>query len=254
MPRIRWKAQLSSQDLAPLVTIANNSIATIQAAIQVAHHFVPYNAGGQQQAVTTVTWPPAGPRPYSTTMQVHSEMVALAGSTAAPPIWQVNAGGHVVAVNGNAIAGGNYFTNLPHCGYCTVMLWVLGLPIGAATAGRYNFAVNLEYSVPANVRDNVEVLSRLFNSNVGGNPALIMLKSIINAFLQNDPATWALQVGTVYVTDAGVFNQPPLGLEVLDWANAVSHPVDVNETHFGQNSLLITLWKIIYKGLYQNVR
>ena len=32
-----------------------------------------------------------------------------------------------------------------------------------------------------------------------------------------------------------------------------SSDLDVNETHFGQNNLLTTLWKIIYKGLYENV-
>lgn len=256
MPRIRWKAQITNQDLAPLVQIAGNSIAAIQAAIQAQQAFVPYNAGGAQQAVTTVSWPPAAPIPYATTMQQHSEMVAVAGSTAAPaPIWSVNAAGHVVANNGAAIAGANYFTNLPHCGYCTVMLWILNLPLGAPTAGRYNLAVNLEYTVPANVFNNIDTLSRLINSNIGGNAALVALKQMVNVFLQNAPATWVLQVGAVFVSAVGVTAAAPAGTLVLDWATeAAPHMVDVNVQYFGNNSLLTTLWKIVYQGLYDNVQ
>lgn len=260
MPRIRWKAQLTAQDLAPLVTIARNSIAAIQMAIQAQHAFVPYNAGGAQQAVTIVTWPPAAPERYATTMQQHSEMVALAASTAAPPpppIWQVDGAGHVVANNGVAIGGANYVTNLPHCGYCTVMLWALDLPLGAPTAGRYNLAVNLEYTVPADVFYNVNLLSRLINANTGGDPAFILLKRMVNAFLQNASATWALQIatpnGVIYVTDTAVLAVQPPGLEILDWTAAIGHQVDVNVQHFGRNSLLTTLWKIVYQGLYDNV-
>lgn len=253
MPRIRWKAQLNNQDIEPLIAIAQASIAAIQAAIQAQQAFVPYNAGGAQQAVTTVNWPPAAPNHYATTMQQHSEMAAVAASTAPPPIWQVNAAGHVVANNGQAITGANYVTNLPHCGYCTVMLWVLDLPLGAPTAGRYNLAVNLEYTVPANVRNNIDVLSRLLNSNQGGNAALMVLKRMINAFLQNPSADWVLQVGAQFVTDNAVLAAAPPGTLVLDWTTAAAHMVDVNVQYFGNHSLLVTLWKIVYQGLYENV-
>ncbi len=256
MPRIRWKARLGAQDLAPLVTIARNSIAAIQAAIQVHHAFVPYDAGGAQRAVTIVNWPPLGPNRYTTTMQQHSEMVALAASTAAPPpppIWTVNVLGTVVANNGLAITGANYVTDLPHCGYCTVMLWVLGLPLGLPTDGRYNHAVNLEYSVPANVFNNVELLARLFNSNAGGAAALVVLKQVVNAFIQNASADWFLQIGAVFVSDTGVTPAAPAGALILDWNTAVGHLVDVDDPHFGENTLLTTLWKIIFKGIYQNV-
>ncbi|WP_299867889.1 hypothetical protein [uncultured Hoeflea sp.] len=256
MPRIRWKAQVTSQDLAPLIQTAGKSIAAIQAAIEKHQAFVPYNAGGAQQAVTTVTWPPAAPVAYATTMQEHSEMVSLGASTAAPaPIWSVNAGGHVVANNGAAIAGANYFTNLPHCGYCTVMLWVLNLPLGAPTAGRYNLAVNLEYTVPANVANNVDALSRLINGNAGGNAALIALKKMVNVFLQNAPADWVLQIGAVFVSDTAVTAAAPAGKLVLDWSTeAAPHNVDVNVQHFGRNSLLTTLWKVVYQGIYDHVQ
>ncbi len=254
MPRIRWKAQLNSQDIAPLIAAAQISIATIQAAIKAQQAFVPYDAGGAQQAVTTVNWPPAAPNHYATTMQQHSEMVAVAASTAPAPIWQVDAAGHVVALNGNAITGANYVTNLPHCGYCTVMLWVLDLPLGAPTDGRYNLAVNLEYTVPADVLYNVDVLTRLLNGNQGGDPALIVLKRMINVFLQNGSAEWVLQVGTDFVTDTAVLAAAPAATLVLDWTTAAAHMVDVNVQHFGNKSLLVTLWKIVYQGLYEQTR
>jgi len=254
MPRIRWKAQLNSQDIAPLVAIARTSIAAIQNAIQAQQAFVPYNAGGAQHAVTTVNWPPAAPNHYATAMQQHSEMVAVAASTAPVPIWQVDAAGRVVALNGNAITGANYVTNLPHCGYCTVMLWILDLPLGAPTDGRYNLAVNLEYTVPANVLNNIEILTRLLNSNQGGDPALIVLKRMVNAFLQNGSADWVLDVGGNYVTDNAVLPAAPNGTLVLDWATAAAHMVDVNVQYFGNHSLLVTLWKIVYQGVYDQTR
>ncbi|OCW58458.1 hypothetical protein [Hoeflea olei] len=256
MPRIRWKAQLTAQDLAPLVTIASASIVTIQTAIRTQQAFVQYDAGGAQRAITTVNWPPNGPQRYATTMQRHSEMVALAGSTAAappPPIWSVNAGGTVVANNGNQITGANYVTDLPHCGYCTVMLWAVGLPLGAPTKGRYNYAVNLEYSLPADVSNNVQLLARMFNGNAGGNAALIRLKSMINPFLQNASGEWVLQIGQVFVSDTAVTGAAPPATLTLDWTEASGHQVDVNVQHFGRNTLLVTLWKIIFKGIYDNV-
>ncbi|MEQ8479522.1 MAG: hypothetical protein RIC18_02615 [Hoeflea sp.] len=256
MPRIRWKASLSAQELAPLVAIAEQSIIAIQAAIQQHRPFVRYHAGGAQKAETTVNWPPAQPEQYSTHMQMHSELVAVAASTGgATPIWALNPAGHVVANNGAAIGHANYFTDLPHCGYCTVMVWVLDLPLGAPTAGRYNLAVNLDYTVPANVRDNVDVLSRLFNVNAGGDAALIVLKGIVNAFLQTPSTDWVLQIGPgIFVSDTAVTPAAPAGKLVLDWATeAAPHQVDVREMYFGRNSLLITLWKIVWKGIYENV-
>ncbi|MBU4527885.1 MAG: hypothetical protein KUA43_12765 [Hoeflea sp.] len=257
MPRIRWKATLTAQELAPLIAIADASIAAIQADIQQQHAFVPYHAGGAQQAVTTVNWPPAGPQRYTTHMQEHSEMVAVASSTGGvAPIWAVNAGGHVVANNGVQIQHANYFTDLPHCGYCTVMLWVLDLPLGAPTEGRYNLAVNLEYTVPANVLNNVDLLSRLLNANAGGNAALIVLKKMINPFLQNQPAEWVLQVAPgVFVSDTAVTAAAPPATLVLDWTTeAAPHRVDVNVQYFGKNTLLVTVWKIVYQGIYDNVQ
>ncbi|WP_420408779.1 hypothetical protein [Hoeflea sp.] len=256
MPRIRWKATLGASDLAPLVAIAEASIAAIQAAIAQHQAFVPYHAGGAQKAVTTVTWPPAGPQDYETHMQEHSEMVAVAASTGGfAPIWQVDAAGHVVANNGATIQHANYFTDLPHCGYCSVMLWVLELPLGAPTKGRYNLAVNLEYAIPANVLNNVDLLSRLLNSNAGGDDALIVLKKMVNVFLQNDPGEWVLQIGPgIFVSDTEVTAAAPAGKLVLDWATeAAPHRVDVNVNYFGKNTLLVTLWKIVWKGIYNNV-
>ncbi|MEQ8305673.1 MAG: hypothetical protein RIA09_03855 [Hoeflea sp.] len=256
MPRIRWKASLSAQDIGPLIATAVRSIAAIQAAIQRQRPFVHYHAGGAQQAQTTVNWPPAPPEEYNTHMQEHSEMVAVAASTGgAAPIWRLDQAGHVVANNGAAIGHTNYFTDLPHCGYCTVMIWVLELPLGEPTAGRYNMAVNLEYPVPANVRDNVDVLTRLINGNTGGNAALIALKTMVNAFLQNDPGEWVLQIGPgIFVSDTAVTQAAPAGKLVLDWATeAAPHRVFVAGTGFGQNTLLTTLWKVVWKGIYENV-
>lgn len=253
MPRLRWKSKITYQELEPLLDATKKSIAAIQSAIEERHIFVPYTTGGAEKAHTTVHWPPADPQRYATLEQRHSEMVALTASTAPPEIWHVDQSGHVVANNGHEITGANYFTDLPHCGYCTVMLWVLGLPLGQPTKGRYNQAVNLGYSIPVNVQDNVDVLIRLLNSNQGGNPALVVLKRAVNAFLSTPSSDWVLAIEGKFVTDDAVLNEQPGGVLILNWADAAAHRVTVDIQNFGTNSLLVTLWKVIYQALYDNV-
>lgn len=254
MVRLRWKATITGQDLEQLLDNTAKSIAEIQNEIDEHHVFVPYTTGGAEKARTLVNWPPADPKRYETTQQRHSEMVALTASTAPPAIWHVDQTGHVIANNGHDITGANYVTDLPHCGYCTVMIWVLGLPLGQPTKGRYNQAVNLGYSIPVNVQDNVDVLTRLLNSNQGGNPALVVLKCAVNAFIATPPSKdWVLSIEGKIVTDTAVLERVPAGKEVLDWADAAAHRVAVDIKHFGTNSLLVTLWKVVYKALYNNV-
>ncbi|MEN3332744.1 MAG: hypothetical protein V7641_2109 [Blastocatellia bacterium] len=250
MPRIRWKAALGSQAIAPLETAASDSIRSIQSAVG---HFSPYQTEDAQLAKTTVYWPPAGPVTSATKEQEHSEMVALGKTLAPQAIWQVDAAGQVVAVNGNAISHVNYFTDLPHCGYCTIMLYVLGLPLGVATKGRYNLAVNLDYTVPGPVFENFSLLARLVDSNIAGPTGWVAIKHMINAFIQNNSAEWVLAVGGFYVTDNNVVDNPGAAL-VLDWVTeAKDHNVNVNVNHYGQNSLLKTLWKFVYQGIFDNV-
>lgn len=254
MPRLRWKAVVNGHDLNPHILAAGASIDAIQTAIDAVQPFGPYNAGGAQQAVTTVTWAPNPATQYATAVNMHSEMVALDASISPPPIWTVNANGQAVALNALPIGGGNYATNLPHCAHCTVMLWMLGLPLGAPTDGRYNLAVNLNYPLPADVFNNLELLVRLLNSNVGGHPGLINLKLIINTFIGTASGNWVLQIGPgVFVTDLAVVGAAPMGAFILDWATeAVPHVVNVNIQHFGHNSLLLTLWKIVWQALYDH--
>lgn len=247
MQRIRWKATLSYQDIDPLINTAKTSIGAIQNAIGT---FSPYSTHGEQGAKTTVNWPPSQPIQYSTTAQEHSEMVALEGSFGRG-IWRVDANGNVVAVNGYQINFTNYNTDLPHCGYCTIMLYMLNLPSGTDTKGRYNLAVNLEYMMPITVVDSFNLLARMVSSNAGGNAGWIAVKKMVNAFISTPTsAEWVLKVGASYVSDTAVTqNQPPL-TESLEWTEAKAHSVDVNVMYFGRNSLLKTLWKVIYQGIY----
>ena len=79
---------------------------------------------------------------------------------------------------------------------------------------------------------------------------------MINPFLQNQPAEWVLQVAPgVFVSDTAVTAAAPAATLVLDWTTeAAPHRVDVNVQYFGRNSLLVTLWKIVYQGIYDNVQ
>ena len=160
MPRIRWKATLTAQELAPLIAIADASIAAIQADIQQLHAFVPYHAGGAQQAVTTVNWPPAGPQRYTTHMQEHPKWWPWPPAPAALRRLggQRRGGACRGQPTGFRSSTRNYFTRpAALAAIARLMLWVIGPAARrCATEGRYKSGGLIsEYNgAPANVLNN----------------------------------------------------------------------------------------------------
>lgn len=253
---VRWRMKPALQDdIVQRVANASVRIGAIYAGIGAAN-LVPYNAGGAQGAVTTLNFPAnAQNGAYPTNKQMHSEMRAL--KFALTSNWNLTAAGQVAGVGG-AITPATFSTDLPHCGYCTVMLHVLGLPFSTPppppvgpSRGRYNAAINLGYPVPEAVERSWSTLALLYAA--AANPGLIAIKHVIDEFVNTpESAGWVLQVGASFVTNAAVLPIAPGGVLVKDITAIENKDVTVrNDTHFGTTSLRRMLWKVIFKALYQ---
>jgi hypothetical protein len=219
--------------------------------------FGQYNLQGAQHATTTLTWPPNAPIVKNTTNQQHSEMVALAAALPRDGHgwWQMNAAGQVVAVPAAAIGGANFATNQPHCGHCTIMLHILNLPLGTPTQGRYNQAVNLAYTVPRDMTHDINVLCRLHNSNQVGNASLGIIRGLIGEFVSPNTGPWVMQVGAAFVTAGGVVAMQPPGTALFDWADVDTINANVPQSNdYNGATLLGFLWKLAFKGIYNNVQ
>ncbi len=252
---IRWKARLGSEDIAPLEERTRLSIQEIFGEIT---GFVDYTLGDAQKAKTQVDWPPDVDFTSATKDQEHSEMVALGRMLPSQMNrWGVQSDGTVGANDGDPIGGDNYRTDLPHCGHCTILLYVLHLPLTEPTKGRYNLAAQLGYTVPTEVRQSLPTLALLVNKNQnGGGEGFVAVKRMVNAFISTPAADqWVLELAPrVYVTNEAVVSGPPDGTEILPWEEAREHRVDVNKANYGKAALLTILWKLVYAGILANVK
>jgi hypothetical protein len=243
VPRIRWRAQVAFSS-------ANTVVQTIRASIgnvQQPYAMQTYVAGGQS-ATTTVTWAPNPAEAFTTSGQMHSEMRAV-DAMLRNGEWTLT--GHAITEN---VTAGDFSTDLQHCGWCTVMLAALNLPIGRPTAGRYNLAANLEYPVPAEVHDSADVVFYLFDS-VHGNGA-VEVKLALDACITTGGSDWVLQLPDGdFATDTAVVNDQPDGTEVLTWSDAMAHSIRVDlGAVLGEWRVLDMLWKLIYVGIYLQTR
>jgi hypothetical protein len=241
-PRIRWNAQVAFDSRSPVVATITASVANLQHGL----HMADYVAGAQS-ATTTVSWPPHDPEQleFTTAGQMHSEMRATAAMLA-DGAWTLN--GHAIA---EGVSANEFSTDLAHCGWCTVMLVALGLPIGTPTAGRYNYAANLDYPVPDPVRESSEVLFYLIDS-VGGNGA-VWVKIALDACIGTPADQWVLELpdGT-FATSTGIVDDQPDDTALLGWADAMGHAIyaDLRSVR-GSWPILTLLWKLVYVGIYE---
>ena len=241
-PRIRWNAQVAFDSRSPVVTTITASVANLQRGLMMADY-----VAGAQSATTTVSWPPADPveLEFTTAGQMHSEMRAT-GAMLADGSWTLN--GHLIAED---VSGNAFSTNLPHCGWCTVMLVGLGLPIGTPTAGRYNYAANLDYPLPEVVRESPDLVFYLIDSS-GGNGA-VWVKIALDACIGTRAEQWVLELPDGdFATSTGVVNDQPDDTAVLGWDDAMAHVIYANlRTVRGECTVLTLLWRLIYVAIYE---
>lgn len=142
-------------------------------------HLHPYNMNGLQAATTN-----AEGQQFTTQLQMHSEMGALSAMLTAGTYQLV--GGTVQPPPG----GFNFNTpGVPHCGFCTFFLALLGLPLTQPSRGRFNLAVNLNYPMPPAVHNDIAVLDHLLT--LGGAGPNAMQGVIALATQAGPPLTFA---------------------------------------------------------------
>jgi len=86
---------------------------------------------------------------------MHSEMVALQDQLQTGPL-NVGADGRISA-GGDPVPAAQFATNMPHCGFCTFLLSILGMPLGLGTKGKSNLGYQ-SYPVPLSIKQEPKVL------------------------------------------------------------------------------------------------
>lgn len=243
--RIHWRASLKGAALSVLIDAAHQSIVAVFSQMPPLSH---YTTGDAQKATTQVSWPEHA-RQFHTEQSMHSEQVALAWMLMEGH-WTLGDAGCVRDADGEEIAPEEYITDLPHCAHCSVMLLLMGLPLGSPTAGRYNLAVNLGYRLPDLVKEDLHLLARCLGGG-DGEAGLLHIKQALNALITTDSSAWVLKVGDRYVSDGGISSDPPgPGVVILDWSDAKRHEVHIDHQHFGRITVLTFLWKLVFRGIY----
>lgn len=214
MPRIRWTATTDKLDATDGVVKAR-----IRALYTAIGGLVPYDMGGAMAASTTVTPPAGASQAYVTRDTRHSEMVAIQDMLRNGQ-WVRQAGGNLTWAAGAPITAAQFATNAPHCGYCTLTLRLLGLPLGAPTKGNYNLANNYNYLLPDPLARDPRMIVA-YRSAAAYADALF--KQLLNLLVNNAPQDWVLQLaGGAFVDDNGPLAVAPAGATaIMPWADAV---------------------------------
>lgn len=214
-PRISFVPQ--SQGRSAMLTASRSEVET---GIKNVHDEIgddlgPYSTKGAQLAFTWVRLQDGSFERHKTTENRHSEMRAITARLDAGQ-WILR-DGRIRGADGGLIVGGtnanldlsnpaspvllsmtgDFFTNLPHCGYCTFMLTLLELPLCQPTAGNYGYAGHHNYDLPPLVAVCPQVIARALG-HLGDE--LWQIKKVWNQQIR--PAgSWVLRVGQHYYSD-----------------------------------------------------
>lgn len=235
IPRsFRWaSSSQSSVEITKYQGSTSTAIATIQQDIS---GMVPYTMKGMQSATTTVKQRSGVTRDFVTTDNMHSEMVALQHMLTAGE-WRLSLGLVQWAHNGEAVDGSEFSTTAPHCGFCTVILEVLGLPLTSPTKGNYNLSCNFNYPLPDKVQNDPYVLARVLGRTYC---AFDQVKGVLNAFVNAKPEAWFLQImDGVVVNDHHYVTGAEPGVKVT-WQEVV------------ERGTVKEIWALIFKAIYSN--
>lgn len=214
----------------------DTSLAKIRA--EVPKSFEVYSMKGKQKATTTVTLKNGTKKKFSTTTNMHSEMTATEWMLANGH-WTLFLGMIVWADDWSGVTSAQFATGEPHCGFCTLMLQVLGLPLGTPTRGNYNLAGNFNYPLPAAVRESPYVMARVLDH--GSYSGFHRIKRLLDKLISVPSDQWVLSIfGWAYVNENGYVGNPQ-GYLVLTWADIVRHE---------NGRLLAELWRFVFQSIY----
>lgn len=131
-----------------------------------------------------------------------------------------------------------FTTNVCHCGFCTITLQALGLPLGKPTKGNYNLAINYNYPLPRQLHQYPFVFVRYQQKGIY---EYRFLKQSLNPFIGNEQKEWVLKIhDQLYVDDYGEVNQLNNRL-IVDWSSDI----------ITRNSIITAIWTQIWRCLYE---
>ncbi|KRE88304.1 hypothetical protein ASG87_06720 [Frateuria sp. Soil773] len=234
--------------LCGVVSISNvgNSISAIHEDIGTINDYVL----GTKGAKTTVRWP-GGEKALTTGQtqgQMHSEMEAVKFMLDQGHWIMVN--GEIFTKAGGRVAPTDFVTGEMHCGWCTLFLQLLGLPLGSPSDGNFKLAINLLYPLPAQVRNSPHVMFKLVfggeDDSVKSN-RILNLKLVFDKFMTIPCTHWYIKdfSGMCIASDtssARFVDPSGLGADacIFTWDHL-----------FGSAELLDSIWKHIYDGIYK---
>lgn len=200
--------------------------------------FHPYNMKGAQKATTTVRCNDGRQRTFKTTANMHSEMMAL-NHMLETNQWRLVLGA-VIKADLTDVGPQDFQTTEPHCGFCTVMLRVLHLPLTKPTRGNYNYAVNFNYPLPALVKSDPYVLARVLDEEHYA--SFNKIKALLNSFVETNPDEWILNISNfAFVNDDHYVDGD-------DWETQLAWDEVVAKDGGG---LLNAIWAHVFKCIYE---
>ena len=223
-----------------------NSISTIHEEIDVIHKYVL----GAKGAMTQVRWP-GGTKQLKTGQtceQMHSEMEAIKFMLDEGHWIILN--GEIFTKYGKPVAATDFETGEMHCGWCSLFLKLLGLPLGRASHGNFNQAVNLLYPLPSQVRSSPHVMYKII---FGGQEDSVKSKRIMNLKLVFD-SIMSIPCTSWYIKDFSGMCIASDGVSVrfVDPSSLGPEACILTWDHlFGSKEFLDAIWRQIYTGIYK---
>lgn len=189
---------------------------------------------GDQSAQTSVQTANGEIKSFRTKDNMHSEMVAI-GEMLKEGQWVLFYS--TVQTHGAPIPPQAFRTTQPHCGFCTIMLAVLELPLTEPTHGNYNLAEHSNYPLPPQIQSNNFVFVRLVKKGVYQHTSL---KQLLNVFFTTND--WVLEVNPqLLIDDSGVVEKKNVGRRaVITYEEIQDHTTNFR-----------SLWSYIWRCLYE---
>ncbi len=236
--RVSWVPENQrSTRLTRLKGDADTSLTTIRSRVK--QRFEPYKMEKAQKATTTVTLKNGTKKKFSTTTNMHSEMVAVQWMLDNGH-WRLFLGTIIWADDFSSVTTLQFSTGEPHCGFCTLMLQVLDLPLGKPTKGNYNLAVNLTYPLPKEIRESPYVLARLLDHNTYS--GFHRIKRLLSQIIKSpSPDEWVLSIYGLAFVDDDSYVGVTEGYVVFTWDEIIK---------LDGGKVLAVLWKFVFSSIY----
>jgi len=168
------------------------SINLIRNTIRKKQKLAKYQMHDKQSATTTARHGDLEIRKSTSPDTMHAEMVAIKEMLDKGAWRLIN--GRIKTAQGHDVELENFSTDACHCGFCTIMLRVLGLPLGRPTAGNHILAGNDNYPLPTEIKYDPLVVVRVARSNLTDNAA-VALREILSSFVPYKDDDWYLDLG-----------------------------------------------------------